>query len=172
MSPVVSSDGIISIGLHREGDAQFLCELDADAEHRRRFEISEGVVPSIEHSQQVMVSWAKDRLNGARFTFAVRRVGDDQLVGGCELQPRNSRVANVSYWTHPRYRGSGFATRAVALLSSGEIAICQGLTVLEILADVDNTSSRRVAHNCGYVDVGFRYDKVLHILTVERLAWV
>lgn len=60
--------------------------------------------------------------------------------------------AEVGYWTAARARGRGVAPRALTALT--EWAFGRGLTRLELLHQMDNTASCRVAVKCGYEPAG------------------
>jgi hypothetical protein len=48
-------------------DAVALRDVDADPEHRRRFEFPEEFVPSLEHSEKVISDWTRVRTGGGPF---------------------------------------------------------------------------------------------------------
>ena len=144
-----NSDGIVYLDEFRLTDASAMHAADHDSEHRKRFEFPPDFVPSIEHSRNVIRGWIDDRNLGTRYTYAVRPTDSNCLVGGCEIRPQEKQIANLSYWTHPDYRRSGIATRAVSIAC--KIAAEFGITRLEILVDKDNTGSRRVAVNSGFI---------------------
>ncbi|MEV8046575.1 GNAT family N-acetyltransferase [Streptomyces griseoluteus] len=76
--------------------------------------------------------------------------------------------AEVGYWTAARARGRGVAPRALTALTGW--AFGRGLTRLELLHQMDNTASCRVAPKCGYERTGvlpaappeFPHDGCLH----------
>src|SRR5262245_11144709 len=109
------SDGVVRLTFFESRDAFVLREADGDAEHRLRFEFPADFVPSLQHSETVIARWQEERIAGTRFAFAVRSVANGELLGGCELRPLGNGLANMSYWTHPRHRRRGVASRAVAL---------------------------------------------------------
>jgi RimJ/RimL family protein N-acetyltransferase len=139
-----------------------MVEGDRDPEHRRRFGFPSDFVASAEHSAAVLAKWNDDWVRGDRYTFAVRDSVDGTLLGGCELQPRPSGEANLSYWTYPAFRRRGVASRAVALLAKTAFEVF-GVTTLEILTAPDNTASRSVADRSGFVPKGSRYGQLLFI---------
>ncbi|NRA39432.1 MAG: GNAT family N-acetyltransferase [Planctomycetes bacterium] len=162
---IIATDGVINIDVYVPTDALALSKVDADPEHRLRFGFPDDFIPSVVHAEQVIATWNKDRLRGKQFAFAIRFIGSDELIAGCELQPKENARANVSYWTHPNFRRQGIAKRAVALLPS--VATQYGLRVLEILCDSDNTVSRRVAITCGYTEQGTRDGQILYLLKLH-----
>ncbi|SBT41549.1 GNAT family N-acetyltransferase [Micromonospora auratinigra] len=97
--------------------------------------------------------WAADR----RFSFAVlERTPDGERVAANvvlkEVTPGRPD-AEVGYWTAAPARGRGVAPRAVDAVSAWAFArfAATGLTRLELLHQVDNPASCRVAQKCGYV---------------------
>ncbi len=61
--------------------------------------------------------------------------------------------AEVGYWTAAHARGRGVAPRALEALTDWAFTAFagrHGLTRLELLHQVDNTASCRVARKCGY----------------------
>ncbi|MFH9668443.1 GNAT family N-acetyltransferase [Streptomyces globisporus] len=92
---------------------------------------------------------------GTRFAFAVTGSGrEDGLLGNVvmkQLDLVNGR-AEMGYWTTAPARGRGVASRALAALTDWAFTTFaeQGLTRLELLHQVDNVASCRVAERCGY----------------------
>ncbi len=170
MDKQVYSDGAITLGPYHPEDAVLQCEIDADPEHRRRFDCPDDFVPSVEHSRKVIASWEAERRAGTRFTFAVRSATSGELLGGCELLPKDAGTANVSYWTHPRHRGEGVATRAVAILAA-DVAPDLGFRRLEIVTDPDNVPSRRVAELNGFEEVETQNGQIVHTLQLKKLPF-
>ncbi|MFF0507284.1 GNAT family N-acetyltransferase [Streptomyces fimicarius] len=93
--------------------------------------------------------------SGTRFAFAVTAGGqEDEPLGNAVLKrpdPVSGR-AEVGYWTTASARGRGVAPRALAALTDWAFTTFaeQGLTRLELLHQVDNEASCRVAEKCGY----------------------
>jgi RimJ/RimL family protein N-acetyltransferase len=61
-------------------------------------------------------------------------------------------AAEVGYWTAARARGRGVASRALGALSAWafETFAAEGLQRLDLLHQVDNAASCRVAEKCGF----------------------
>jgi RimJ/RimL family protein N-acetyltransferase len=157
----------VSLGLFVPADATVLCAGDQDPEHRRWFDFPPDFRPSIEHSLNVITRWQQERIEGKRFTFAIRDSVTDQLLGGCELRPLDGTTANVSYWTYPTHRRRGVATRAVALLRG--VAFEEfGFLRLDIVTHPDNVGSRQVALRNGFKEVGLREGCILYALYAQR----
>jgi RimJ/RimL family protein N-acetyltransferase len=161
------SDGVVSLDFFAPSDALVLREVDGDAEHRLRFDFPDGFVPSLEHSESVIARWQEERIAGTRFAFAVRSVAGGELLGGCELRPLGNAAANLSYWTYPRHRRRGVASRAVALAC--DVARTElRLRVVQVAADPDNIGSRQVAARNGFKEFGEQDGKVLYILDLHN----
>lgn len=160
------SDGVITLTFFAPSDASVLLEADGDAEHRRRFDFPVDFVASLQHSENVIARWEQERLAGARFVFAVRSVATDELLGGCELLPLGNGVANLSYWTYPRHRGRGVASRAVTLAC--EVAVAEfDFRSLQIVCDSDNIPSRQIAARNGFEEVGEQDGRMVYTLEVR-----
>jgi RimJ/RimL family protein N-acetyltransferase len=91
------------------------------------------------------------RSAGARLPFAIADAGTDALLGAIDL--RLGEVGSIGYWVHPQARGSGIATRALALLSRWAVTE-GGVARLELLTHPENLASQRVAEKCGFVREG------------------
>ncbi|MGP3990151.1 GNAT family N-acetyltransferase [Streptomyces sp. 3N207] len=106
--------------------------------------------------------WVRDQQHGwqagNRFGFAVVETGnpgrDEELVGHVALKRSTAGApsAEVGYWTAAHARGRGVAPRALQALTEWAITAFagEGLERLELLHQVDNTSSCRVAQKCRY----------------------
>lgn len=160
------TDGLVTLTAFVPSDAPVLCDGDRDREHRRWFEFPDDFVPSIQHSLEAIARWAEERIEGKRFSFAVRDAVTDTLLSGCELRPRADEAANLSYWTYPVHRNRGIASRAVALacqVAFGDF----GFRRVEVLTDPDNAPSRLVAIRNGFRVAGMRDGRILHVLEAQ-----
>ncbi|MFG2111203.1 GNAT family N-acetyltransferase [Streptomyces sp. NPDC048718] len=139
-------------------DAPALAGCGQDTELRRRTTIAvddEADAARWIHDQE------RGRQSGERFAFAVLEVevgaGDGKLVGNAALKRAapGSASAEVGYWTAAGARGRGVARRALASVTDWAFAAFggDGLKRLELLHQVDNTGSCRVAEKAGY-DLG------------------
>ncbi|MEU5943408.1 GNAT family N-acetyltransferase [Micromonospora sp. NPDC047548] len=101
---------------------------------------------------------------GDRFGFAVLEAAPGaaplRLVGNVVLKEVASGKpsAEVGYWTAARARGRGVASRALEILTvwSLDTFRTDGLESLELLHQVDNLASCRVAEKSGY-----EFDRIL-----------
>lgn len=106
--------------------------------------------------------WVRDQQRGwaagDRFGFAVLQARPGpvgaQLVGGIALKDVTSGkpAAEVGYWTAAHARGRGVAPRALEALTGWAFATfaADGLERLELLHQVDNLASCRVARKSRY----------------------
>ena len=75
------------------------------------------------------------------------------LLGACGLIEMREDQAQIGYWVERHQRGRGVATRAVLLVTHwGHTEL--GLSLIELLADVRNVASHRVAEKAGYARDG------------------
>ncbi|MFG2146340.1 GNAT family N-acetyltransferase [Streptomyces sp. NPDC048696] len=101
---------------------------------------------------------------GDRFGFAVLDVPRDdtprRIVGNVVLREVASGKpsAEVGYWTLPWARGQGVAPRALEALTTWSLDTfrADGLERIELLHQLDNPASCRVAEKCGY-----EFDRIL-----------
>ncbi|WP_329395506.1 GNAT family N-acetyltransferase [Streptomyces melanogenes] len=101
---------------------------------------------------------------GDRFGFAVLETAQDaappRLVGNVVVKDvgAGEPCGEVGYWTAAAARGRGVAPRALEALTTWafDTFAADGLECLELLHQVDNPASCRVAEKCGYV-----FDRIL-----------
>ncbi|MFI9604107.1 GNAT family N-acetyltransferase [Streptomyces sp. NPDC052043] len=86
------------------------------------------------------------------------REGRDRLVGHVVVKGfrPGAPSAEVGYWTVAHARGRGVAPRALLALTDWAFTRFgdQGPTRLELIHQVDNTASCRVARKCGFEQAG------------------
>jgi len=139
-----------------DDDLEPLVEAYRDATLRRwsshPVENAEGAVTWLESQRR---GWE----TGERLSFAVveDRSGADggRLVGHVVLKRGGSSgraSAEVGYWTAARARGRGVAPRALEALTGWafDVFTGEGLERLDLLHQVDNLASCRVAEKAGY----------------------
>lgn len=92
---------------------------------------------------------------GRTVAGAIVDATDGRLLGGIELGSISltNASADVGYWVASSERGAGVATRATSLLVEWGFHEMQ-LDRIELLADVDNIASRRIARKLGFVEEG------------------
>jgi RimJ/RimL family protein N-acetyltransferase len=100
--------------------------------------------------------YEEGRADGSREAFAALTA--DGTFAGLGLAPAIdlvAREAKLGYMLVPGARGRGLATAILRLLTDwafGELGILRA----ELIIDVENAASRRVAERCGYVLEGVR----------------
>ncbi|MGK5691378.1 GNAT family N-acetyltransferase [Streptomyces sp. URMC 128] len=139
----------------RPADAADLVGLYRDEAMRRW-------VSAAVHDRASAARWIEDQQRGRdaghRFAFAISEARADaaegELVGHAVLKnvTPGASCAEVGYWTAAHARGRGVAPRALEALTAWAFTAFadHGLTRLELLHQVDNTASCRVARKCGY----------------------
>ncbi|MEW1860422.1 GNAT family N-acetyltransferase [Streptomyces sp. NBC_00669] len=144
-----------------EGDAAALVEAYRDPGMRRW-------TSRCPDSEDDAVRWVRAEeqgwAQGDRFGFAVLETAPDGappgLVGNVVLKDVASGAprAEVGYWTVARARGRGVAPRALETLTAWSFDVfgAAGLERLELLHQLDNAASCRVAEKGGY-----RFDRLL-----------
>jgi len=87
---------------------------------------------------------------GIAYDFNVLSRSSGLVLGSAAVNQidRENQRGNVGYWTRTEYAGRGIATFAAALVSRFAISRL-GLTRLEIVAQVNNLPSQRVAEKIG-----------------------
>ncbi|MFE2552460.1 GNAT family N-acetyltransferase [Streptomyces sp. NPDC059355] len=115
------------------------------------------------HDEASAAQWVRDQQQGgetgSRLAFAVvesRADGEEEgrILGHVVLKGAvpGAASAEVGYWTAAHARGRDVAPRALRTLTDWAFASfgVGGLTRLELLHQVDNPASCRVAQKCGY----------------------
>ncbi|MFD5506298.1 GNAT family N-acetyltransferase [Streptomyces sp. NPDC127051] len=146
----------------RQADTGDLVEAYRDAALRRW-------ASTTVHDEASAAQWVRDQQRGwetgDRFAFAVVEPGADgadgdegRVLGQVVLKGAapGAASAEVGYWTAAPARGRDVAPRALRTLTDWAFASFggQGLERLELLHQVDNPASCRVAQKCGYALTG------------------
>ncbi|MBA2348300.1 MAG: GNAT family N-acetyltransferase, partial [Solirubrobacterales bacterium] len=102
------------------------------------------------HIERAVTMWAA---GGPVFSFGIRLVADDSLVGTIDVQLRqpylSERQANLAYGLYPVGRGKGLATRAVLL--AVELLRRRGdVDEVVIRTEAGNPASAAVAKRAGF----------------------
>ncbi|MGW8986577.1 GNAT family N-acetyltransferase [Streptomyces parvus] len=150
-STVIGPDGL-RLRPWREEDLPALLRAYEDPAMRRWLDTQvSGPDGAADWLEAQRTGWA----TGTRFAFAVTEGGrEGEPLGNIVLKRPDpvSDLAEVGYWTTASARGRGVAPRALAALTDWAFTTFaeQGLTRLELLHQVDNAASCRVAEKCGY----------------------
>jgi RimJ/RimL family protein N-acetyltransferase len=88
--------------------------------------------------------------SGEHFAFAAFEIASGQYLGGFGLNQRNRlhNFMNLGYWVRASRQRHGIAVRAAHLVATFGFQQI-GLTRIEIIAELDNLASRRVAEVVG-----------------------
>ncbi|CAL9571955.1 GNAT family N-acetyltransferase [Streptomyces griseomycini] len=153
-TPVRLTTGTLTLRPWAPKDAAALAELYEDEAMRRW-----ATAPV--HDEPSAARWVAEQRRGwetgERLAFAVEetRASDARPVGNVVLKrpATGSPSAEVGYWTAAHARGRGVAPRALTALSDWAFATFahEGLSRLELLHQVDNAASCRVAEKSGFV---------------------
>ena len=105
---------------------------------------------NVEATRQFLRDRSEAWPRGEAFNFAIVDAADGRLLGACGLSQINwaHRLANVLYWIRGSERGHGLAPAAVRLLAHFGLRHA-ALHRLEILVEVPNLASQRVAEKSG-----------------------
>ncbi|WP_326741152.1 MULTISPECIES: GNAT family N-acetyltransferase [unclassified Streptomyces] len=138
-----------------DGDVKPLVEAYRDPTLRRWTGLPlESIEDAVEWLELQRRGWA----TGKRLSFAVHEdhsgTGEGRLAGNVVMKRTSSsqESAEVGYWTAVHARGRGVAPRALEALTSWafDIFAVEGLERLDLLHQVDNLASCRVAEKARY----------------------
>ena len=136
------TDGVVTLRRWRSSDAADVARACADPETARWLPVP---VPYTAAAGQQYVDelvpglWAA----GSAANVAVVDAASGALLGAIGVTLRDG-IGEVGYWTAPWARGRGIATRAAVLHTAWALQVL-GLPRVELLADVGNLGSQRVA---------------------------
>lgn len=110
---------------------------------------------SMAESLEWVVDCRKQWDQGREYSFAIVDPLTDQFWGGVGLNQISNtyRMANLGYWVRSSCTGRGVATAATQLIAQFGFAVLN-LQRLEILTEVDNKASQRVAEKAGALREG------------------
>ncbi|GAB3620606.1 GNAT family N-acetyltransferase [Glutamicibacter endophyticus] len=107
----------------------------------------------VTEAQQFITRAGELRQAGEEYSWAILR--DAEVVGMMSLHPQSSHVAELGYWSHPRYRRRGYL-RTAALEVLAHAFDAEGLGVQRILwrAFTGNLGSAALARALGFRLIG------------------
>ena len=147
------TDGVVALRAWEDDDVAFITEACQDPEIPRWTR-----VPSV-YTELDACEWLSThesmRACGAALPLAIVEVGSGRAVGSTGLHDLDweNSTGEVGYWIAAEARRRGYARRAVQVLTRWSIEEL-GLDRLELLTDVENAASQRVARAAGYEPEG------------------
>ncbi len=98
---------------------------------------------------------------GDSYDFTIRDAATDRCLGGCGLSVihQELNIANLGYWVKTSATKKGTATAATLLLADFGIKELK-LNRIEIVIDVDNKASQRVAEKVGATREGIMRNRL------------
>ena len=148
MVPVLD-DGVVALRPPAPGDVDAICAACQDPEIARFT-----TVPS-PYERRHAIEWVDQSVargaDGASAPFVVVDASTDELLGtlGVTRLDRDDDIAEVGYLVKREARGRGVAPRAVGLVAAWVLRDL-GLGRLELITDVRNHASQRVAEKAGF----------------------
>lgn len=105
----------------------------------------------------------KQREHREDFEFAIFDANNERLLGGCGLGHlmMGHRMANLGYWVRKSEIGKGIAGRACELLVQFGFRELH-LHRIELVIDVDNIGSQKVAEKLGGIREGVLRKRIFH----------
>ncbi|MEV4663021.1 GNAT family N-acetyltransferase [Micromonospora echinofusca] len=141
----------------RDDDADALIAAYRDPVLRRW---TRAPVTTVTEARRFLAAARRDWSDGRRFSFAVLepRPTGETLVAQVVLKnvTRGGGDAEVGYWTAAPARGRGVAPHALTAVTEWAFDRFAGLRRLDLLHQIDNPASCRVAEKAGY-----RFQEVL-----------
>lgn len=151
MSSPRLTDGVIVLRPPVEGDAPAITAACQDPEVCRYTALPDPY--ELHHATEWIAGAPAAWRDATSAPMVVVDAATDELLGACGLLDIRDGHAEIGYWVAAGARGRGVATRGVVLLTAwglGEL----GLSEIELLADVRNLPSHRVAEKAGYRATG------------------
>jgi RimJ/RimL family protein N-acetyltransferase len=149
----VLSDGAIRLVPVSSDHLEGLAGLIADPEVLRNTRVPDEPEEGFEHKW--LAAYEAGASDGTRDGFAIEDAETGAFLGIAALVAieRDANQAEIGYVVAREARGRGIAQRALRLVTDyalGEV----GLDRVQLLIDVENEPSVRVAERCGYVREG------------------
>jgi RimJ/RimL family protein N-acetyltransferase len=146
------SDGVLTLRSPEPGDIDGFAEQEADP---LTLAVGyTGAAPPRAMMRRMLNRARLDHLVGPSAYFAMTDAASGAFAGTIRLRPSGPpNIGAVGYAVHPRFRGRGFAARALRLLSDWAFGQA-GFARLELGARIDNSASQRAAAAAGFVADG------------------
>jgi RimJ/RimL family protein N-acetyltransferase len=141
------NDGVVLLRPFRGEDVPRIVEACRDPEIPRWTRVPDGYTE--EDGREFLLLAEEWWAEGSAATFAVTDAPTADLVGSIGLHGISDAKAEVGYWVAPWARGRGVATGALRLVAAWGLREL-GLARIELLADVGNVASQRVAEKAGF----------------------
>ncbi|MBC7590593.1 MAG: GNAT family N-acetyltransferase [Salinibacterium sp.] len=124
----------------------------------------QGYVPvPVPYTRHHATSYTEGYAPKAAWLWAIRRRGDDRLLGVIELKSHELRSAELGYWLGHPHRGVGIMTEAAtAVVDFGFSRDGAALTHIDWCAVVGNIGSATVARRIGMRFEGLRRQSLPH----------
>lgn len=91
--------------------------------------------------------WAKGNAE-----FAITEAESDAVAGAIGFFRREDWIAEIGYWIAAPFRGRGYATRALTLVSDWGFSL--GFVRVQLMILPGNDASARVASKAGFIEEG------------------
>jgi RimJ/RimL family protein N-acetyltransferase len=139
------SDGVVTLRHWREDDAAAIVEcMDGDPDITLWLDR----VPQ-PYTLDDALSYIRGTAGIEEEGHAVTDASSGRLLGSIGLGPERDGICEIGYWLRSDARGQGAMTRALVLLSRAALER-DGVERVQLRADVENVSSRRVAEKAGF----------------------
>lgn len=115
---------------------------------------------SVDESRTWIEHCLAAREQQAEYNFAIVSTAG-RILGGCGLNQlrKEHRIANLGYWVRTSAAGGGVAAAAVRKLAAFAFRRTE-LARLEIVVDLNNARSQRVAEKVGALREGISHDRL------------
>ena len=104
-----------------------------------------GEADAVTFIDQSRESWER----GDSFNFAILDAETERLAGSISMRARRFSTGHIGYWVAREARGRGVAAEALRALTRWAVETLD-VKRLELLTDVDNRGSQRVAEKAGF----------------------
>jgi len=171
------TDGVVLVRPLAEGDASSIFAACQDPEVSRFTTLP---TPYEWHHAAEWIAGAPEAWRSRTSTpMVIVDVTTGDFLGACGFVDMKEDQAEIGYWVKREERGRGVATQAVVLVTHWGLTDL-GLSLIELLADVRNAASHRVAEKAGYTRDGEvppparaagRCDRMVRFVRSDTGAW-